>query len=285
MTLLTLDMGGTFIKYGFWKEETLQNVNKFPTPSTLAHFKKAIKAIIKSSNENIQGLAISAPGVVDQEAGMIKGISAIPYIHGFKICEDFEKSFSLPVYIENDANCAGICEMTYGVGKSSQNVAFVVIGTGVGGSLFINGELYKGTHNFAGEFGLIETKDGPLSYSASIVKASNRYNELTNEQIDGEELFERKAKGDELANELIKSFYDNLSEFMYNLQVTLNLDLVSIGGGVSAQKEISEVLENRLKSQLTKNNLGAFMPSIKTNQFANNANLIGAATIFIKRKV
>lgn len=56
-----------------------------------------------------------------------------------------------------------------------------------------------------------------MSYSGSIVKASNRYNELTNEKINGQELFERKEKGDKLAICLIEKFYDKVTEFLYNL--------------------------------------------------------------------
>lgn len=284
MTLLVLDMGGTFIKYGYWENNHINNVQKFKTPTSYTDLKKNIQQLINDSKRNIQGLAISAPGVVDQNERIIKGISAIPYIHHFPIFDDLESSLNLPVYIENDANCAGFSEMTHGVGTASENAVFIILGTGVGGSIFINRKLYKGTNNFAGEFGLSLTTDGALSYTGSIVKASHQYSQLASETVNGEELFKRKEKGDKLATELIEKFYNNLAEFLYNIQVILDPDLIAIGGGVSAQKEISEVLEMKLKAKLQKNELENFMPKIKTCQYANTANLIGAAAFFEQSK-
>lgn len=64
---------------------------------------------------------------------MIKGASALPYIHNFKIQAELEKYFDLPVSLENDANCAALAEMVDGAGKAVKDAIFLVIGTGVGG--------------------------------------------------------------------------------------------------------------------------------------------------------
>src|SRR5699024_11964455 len=81
-------------------------------------------------------------------------ISAIPYIHFTPIYDLFEKEFGLPVAIENDANCAGLCEVDRGAAKNGENIVFFVLGTGMGGSIFINRQLHKGSHMYCGEFGM-----------------------------------------------------------------------------------------------------------------------------------
>lgn len=282
--LLALDIGGTFVKYGVWSEGKLGVIQKIVTPDNYEALVFEIEKTIAKFNLPFEGVAISSPGVIDQETGMVKGISALMYLHHFEIVKDLEARLGLPVYMENDANCAGYCEMAYGSGRDSQNTVFVIIGTGVGGSIFLNRESFKGSHNFAGEFGLSHTRDGKVSYAVSIVKQAVKYSQQTGEMVDGEELFKRKKAGDLLATELIEQFYDNLAQFLYNLLVILDPDLISIGGGVSAQLEISSVIEEKLLKMLAEDHLEEYLPTIKVNQFGNNANLIGAALFFEKYK-
>lgn len=278
--LLALDIGGTFTKYAIWNHGELGPVQKFLTPSTYEELVQELKKMIIEFDLVFDGLAISSPGVIDQTEGMVKGISALMYLHDFPIVKDLEDTLGLPVYMENDANCAGYCEMIYGSGRESQHTVFVIVGTGVGGSLFLNRESFRGAHHFAGEFGLTFTRDGKLSYAASIVKQAYKYSKQTGHEVDGEELFHLKHVGDELAKELIEEFYDNLVQFLYNLQMILDLDLISIGGGVSEQEELSYIIEEKLRKLLEEDNLEMFMPEIKTNKYGNNANLIGAALFF-----
>ncbi|MGH2221013.1 ROK family protein, partial [Enterococcus faecalis] len=72
--------------------------------------------------------------------------SATPYIHHFTIYEELEALFGITVTTENDANCAGLAEIYEGAANGKKEVLFVVIGTGIGGAIFRNGELYKGAH-------------------------------------------------------------------------------------------------------------------------------------------
>ena len=74
------------------------------------------------SDADTKGVAISSPGAVDTEEGVIKGFSAIPYIHHLKIIDELEAMFGLPVTIENDANCAGLAESQFGIEKDSKKI-------------------------------------------------------------------------------------------------------------------------------------------------------------------
>lgn len=281
MKLLVFDIGGTFVKYSRWNNSLAGETNKFKTPQTYDELKEKMQNVLDTFEEKFDGIAISAPGVYNPKTREIGGISAVPYIHDFPIVDDLEKTFNLPVSIENDANCAGLCEKNIGVAQNYDNVACLVLGTGVGGSLFLNGSLYRGSANRGGEFGLTKNKTSNiLSQSGTVVKVTDKYKVITDVTLSGEEIYKLYNEGDQLATELINNMYDDLALFIYNLQVTLDLELVVIGGGVSAQEGFADALKTRVQDLLEKEGVADFMVEIKSSQYKNDANLIGAATAF-----
>src|SRR5690625_4186943 len=114
MILLTFDIGGTFVKYSRWNNGLAGGTNKFKTPQTYNELKEKMQNVLDVFEEKFDGIAISAPGVYNPETREIGGISAVPYIHDFPIVDDLEKTFNLPVSIENDANCEGLYEKNIG---------------------------------------------------------------------------------------------------------------------------------------------------------------------------
>lgn len=135
MNLIAIDIGGTTIKIATWINKKLKMIFTIDTPNDLETFYNELSNAvneIKASNK-IDGVAISSPGAVNKKTGVIEGASALPYIHNFKIVPELEKRFGLPVSIENDANCAALAELVAGSAKDCSSMAFLVIGTGVGG--------------------------------------------------------------------------------------------------------------------------------------------------------
>lgn len=282
-TIVAFDIGGSAVKYGFWIDNQLKHQSSFVTPETMDEMIVSMKDVINSAPKEVKGVAISSPGAVNADARVIEGISAVPYLHDFPIYDRLEKEFNLPVTIENDANCAGIAEMALGAGEKANNAVFIVLGTGVGGAIFINGKIYKGSHLFGGEFGLLKNKtDKILSMTGTIVKVANRYEELTGEKVTGKEIFALVDEKNELAIELVKEMYDDLAQSLYNIQVSIDPELVMIGGGVSEREELPVELSKRLKILLDRQGVGSIMPEIVACQFKNDANLIGAVMNFIQ---
>lgn len=119
MDLAAIDIGGTTIKIATWKDNQLQDKHAVDTPKDLESFYQVLTDEVNKIKENtdIKGVAISSPGAVNQKTGIIGGSSAIPYIHNFKIVDELEKRFGLPVSIENDANSAALGELAEGSGK------------------------------------------------------------------------------------------------------------------------------------------------------------------------
>ncbi|MBO0453908.1 ROK family protein [Candidatus Enterococcus murrayae] len=284
MSLAVFDIGGTTVKHGVWMNQRISQVSAFQTPETFEELLEKMKQTINAYNKPFEGIAISAPGAVDQEQRKILGISAVDYIHQRPIFDELEKYFALPVSIENDANCAGVAEVELGVGKDAQNIAFVVLGTGVGGALFIRRELYKGSHLFGGEVGLLKSQHiQTFSQNGTLVKAANFYSDQTNTKIEGKELYELNQNGDSLAAELLNDMYQTMASNLYNIQVMLDPELIVLGGGISKRPELAEELSKRLLEQLEAEGVGEIMPTIKCCKFHNDANLIGAALNFQKR--
>ncbi|MCF1676647.1 ROK family protein [Tetragenococcus halophilus] len=281
MSLAVFDIGGTAVKYGLWQEGVLEQKGKFPTPSSFTQLEETFAQTIKNFDTEVTGVAISSPGAVNVEKRRIDGISAVSYLHHRPIFAELEDYLKLPVTIENDANCAGICEMIQGAGKQVQQAVFLVIGTGVGGAIFIHNQLYKGAHLFGGEFGLMRNQNGKaLSVNGTVRNTALRFSEKFGQNVDGLQLFDLKKAGNTNATQMISEMYDALVESLYNIQVSLDTEMVIIGGGVSARNEFINELHKRLYNNLAKDDIESIMPEIQACQYHNDANLIGAALNF-----
>ena len=284
MAILVFDMGGSAVKYGVWSQDSLVSKGKFTTPNTWEEMKTQLQQVRTSVNEEIEGVGISAPGAVNAQERRIDGISAIPYIHGFDIYSELEAAFGVPVTIENDANCAGMAEFYQGAGKEYQQAAFVVIGTGVGGTLFQNGELVRGAHLYGGEFGLMILDQGKtFSQLGTAVQMAWRYCDrigVDRATITGEEVFQRAEDGDAIAIEEVNKFYRYLAQGLFSIQFAFDPEVIIIGGGVSAKKGLLQEVDQRLKKMLADQALNDFVPLIKLCDYRNDANLVGAAANF-----
>lgn len=280
MKLAVFDIGGSFVKYGLWDGE-LRQTSKFPTPKSYEEMQAELTKVVKSFGPEIEGVAFSAPGAVNVAERRIDGISAVPYIHHRPIFDELATSFGLPVTMENDANCAGIAEVQIGAGRQAENAVFVVIGTGVGGAIFIDRKLYKASHLFGGEFGLMKPRgERTLSQLGTAVKAAERYSQIKDEEIDGQALFALQEAGDAVADLIVKELYDQIALGLYNIQVSIDPDTVILGGGISARPELAEELSTRLYKLLAEEGVAEIMPTVTTCEFQNDANLLGAALNF-----
>lgn len=290
MTILVFDMGGTSVKYGEWINEKLHNKGSFMTPDSWNTMKECMWKVYNEANKNnnLKGIAISSPGSVDIDKGVIGGISAIPYIHHFKIVDELETMFNLPVSIENDANCAALAEIWQGSAKDYFDVLFVVIGTGIGGAVIIDKEIQRGHNLLGGEFGIM-LLDGKNSFSelGTAVHMAERYcrtKKLSNDAISGEEVFNLAKNGDEVAIKEVNNFYDYLALGLYNLQFTTDPSAIVLGGGVSQHQDLIPELNERLDKMLKDKKLDSITINLKPCHFMNDANLIGAIAAFNNQK-
>ncbi|HDU5045506.1 TPA: ROK family protein [Klebsiella aerogenes] len=286
MTILLFDIGGSSIKYGVWKRLKLRDTGSVKTPASWEGMKVLLSDIFNKLNVkyDFEGVSISVPGNADFKKGIIFGVSAIPYIHNFYILGEFHEIFSLPVCIENDANCAGLGEALLGAGKDYNSVIFLIAGSGVGGSIIKNKQLYRGAHNYAGEFGLMLLDQyKTFSTLATPVAMARRYNQRMGREdnpLSGEEVFKLSTTGDTVAIDEVSSFYKWMAVGLINIQVCYDPDCLIIGGGISRNNEIFANIKSELSNIIMTHRLEEFMPNLKISDFRGDSNLIGAAVRF-----
>ncbi|WHQ80357.1 ROK family protein [Ligilactobacillus animalis] len=281
--LILIDIGGTTIKFGIKQGPNLEVLPAKPTPKMLAEFYTCLEAVVASLKKQypIQGVAISSPGAVDQKTGVIKGASALPYIHNFKIQAELEKRFDLPVSLENDANCAALAEMVDGAGKAVKDAIFLVIGTGVGGALVENKRIRHGAHLLAGEVGyLLLGQEMTVSQAVSPVSLAKRYNTKTGRNISGKEVFERAQAGDEVAQAEVEQAMQTLATLLYDLQYSFDPELFIIGGAISKNEQLLPLLRAHLAKIKEHVEIADVMPEITVCKYHEQANLLGAAINF-----
>lgn len=143
--LFTIDIGGTFIKYGLMDADyQLVHTDKIPTPPTIEDFWQGLEEIVAPVREEIEGIAISCPGEIQKSLGFVFRGGLIPYLRGIPLASRLEQTFQVPVTVLNDGEAAGLAEARLGNLKDCPCGATLVLGTGVGLALLSNRDLLRG---------------------------------------------------------------------------------------------------------------------------------------------
>lgn len=289
MTLLVFDIGGTFTKFGLWDKDTLVENDKFETPENWLAMKDLLIQTKQNYDPvyNIEGVAFSVPGAPNPAARQIEGESLVEYLHFFPIYDELEEAFGVPVAFENDANCAALAEMAQGSAVGVSNALFVIIGTGIGGTVIVNNEIVEGHNQYAGEFGfmLMNNEEENFGELATAVSMSRRYalrKGLDPLTVTGEQVFSLAQKGDEVAGEEVNTFFHYLTKGIYNLTTILNPEKVIVGGGVSNLEGFTERIEKEIDALFDRIYHFPYRPTIEIATFKSAANLIGAASNYKK---
>ena len=180
--------------------------------------------------------------MVDEIKGeIIHAGPQIPEYQGCKWKEEIERRFSIPCEVENDVKCAGLGEYSFGSGKGTSSMLCLTIGTGIGGSFILNGEVYHGTSHSAMEIGYMQIPGGMFqrmaSTSALVKRVASRKGE-PEELWNGKRIFEEVAKEDKICLEELDRLCDALSIGLSNLCYAFNPECIVLGGGIMEQKDI-----------------------------------------------
>ena len=280
-----VDIGGTTIKFAIWDGQNLQAHHAVATPKTLAEFFDLLATEVETMKAQaaIVGVGISSPGAVDKRTGVVGGASAVPYIHHFEIQQALAEKFGLPVSMENDANCAALAELDSGAGIGTDSLAFLVVGTGVGGALIVNHRIWHGAHLFGGEFGYImATATNTVSELGTVPNALRRYQAANPEAapIDGKRLFELAAAGEVTAAREVQTIYRTLATAIYNIQYSFDPEKIVIGGGVSNNPALIPGIEAEIDKIRQQVKIASIKPVSVSCVYTDEANLRGAAVDF-----
>ena len=172
--LAGIDIGGTkcAATLGQETEDGIKILckEKFPTEGTpqevLEKLADTLEKLLQETPEaKLSAIGISCGGPLDPKQGLILGPPNLPGWDHINVVKPFEEKFHVPAGVENDANACALAEWMWGAGKGTENMVFLTFGTGMGAGLILNGELYSGTNDMAGEAGHIRlAEDGPEGY-------------------------------------------------------------------------------------------------------------------------
>ena len=295
--ILCRDWGGTFMKYALMDEEgKILSSSKVKSPGKGDSKEVLLSCLDKIvySFEDIDGIAISSAGVIDSKNGVIEAIGIFPYLNGCAVCEELQERYKVKVTIENDARCALGAEVWKGNLQDVQDGAVVVIGTGIGTALFLDGKVRGGVHHLAGEMcaACIDVKEKKDRMSYIGQRGTPYLCKLVSETCgrkvhNGEEVFHLIEEGNEKALQGLQAYTDDLALIIFNMFVLLDLEKVCIGGGISCQPVLMECLEKSIQ------NIATFhpdivqgtqypLPEVDVCRYFNDANLLGALYTFLK---
>ncbi|MCI5775885.1 MAG: ROK family protein, partial [Aerococcus sp.] len=157
MAILCIDIGGTAIKYNILSEtgEPIEPTKEVPTgvdnEAGTNHILDQVYELIEHYGATIEGVAIASAGVVDPKKGEITYAgSTIPDYIGTNFKTAIKDKFGLPCSVENDVSCMGYAENWRGKAKDAKSAVCLTLGTGIGGAVFIDGEMWHGVHYTAG---------------------------------------------------------------------------------------------------------------------------------------
>ncbi|MCD5001909.1 ROK family protein [Enterococcus saccharolyticus] len=279
MTILTIDIGGSSVKSAIYTDK-LEDRNHFFSPPSLNEMQVKLDQLISYYLEQypIEAIAFSVPGIPNHDTGRVEGVSSLRYIHQFDFISYFSEKYQRPIYFENDANCACKAEVQLGIAGEVKNALFMVIGTGIGGTIISNGQILSGEHAYGGEFGMMLI-DGrhELSELGSAVHMARKYSILKGKSYTGEEVFALADQGEIDAVAATEKLYHYLALGIYNLQYMIDPEYIVLGGGITKRRNLLKHILRKLDEIMNYGQVCPITPKIRLAKFGNDANLIGAA--------
>lgn len=290
---LVLDIGGTFIKYALMDGKgTIQHKSKHPiSRDHLEQFKEVLFHIIESQDlDTIRGIAVSCPGTIDVKTGMIYYGGSFRFLHEVNLTEIIYQRYNKPVSIENDAKCAALAELWLGSVKGLRDSVVLVLGSGIGGGIIIDGKIRHGAHLSAGEVSYmmsgIQSTTAEAQFFGLECSAVEMIRKIgTLKQLDdstnGEAVFEYINNGDPEAQDIFDTYCLNVAVQIYNLQYVLDPERFAIGGGISVQPIVLERIQEAVNKIKKQNPFHIADPQVVACTFRNDANLYGALYHFL----
>lgn len=287
-----VDIGGTAVKYALISPDyRILEKNSFPTPYDTAQ--TLVDSIFRAAEPfrgMLAGVGVSVPGTInDDEDGTVHRGGSLTYMDGVPLGRILSETFGLPCAVENDGKASALGEYANGALTGHRSGVVMVLGTGVGGGIVLDGKLWKGIHCFAGEFSYlnptstvqtIEQMFGHLGGASGLRSAVLRHKGLPPEtMLSGYEIFSLANSGEEAVIAGIREYAAGLAIQIYNLQAILDPEVIAIGGGISSQPLLLQLIREELDrcyGQLP----DVLMPpraTVVAAKNGNDANLLGAA--------
>lgn len=293
-----VDLGGTFIKSGvvnskgkILKEFKVESCSEISPKKVIQQIEKSVEYLKNNFSSKISGIGIGAPGVVRNGK-----VFYPPNFKNWKIVDlknHFVKKFKTKVDVDNDANCACLAELKFGAGKKYKNFLFLTLGTGLGGGIVIDGKIYRGEFNGAGEFGMMTINFNGPEFSGGnpgavesyigrnyFLKSQRDLIKPLGKKIDFDEISKLASNGNKRAKEFFKRYGFYLGVGLTNYFNLMDVHTAILGGGISnAYDFFIDECNKTIKERI--------LPTIKKNfrvlqsKINNEAGILGAASLVL----
>jgi glucokinase len=290
MQVIGIDLGGTAIKLGrfdangdCWQSLTLAT----PQP---AYPEPVIAAIVAAlpqldPQHQAQAIGIGTPGPADITARIARNAINLPGWQNVPLADQLEAQSPYPVVVANDANCATLGEAWLGAGRRFQNLILLTLGTGVGGGIILNGELFVGSTGSAGELGLVTVdlhgapcnsgNQGSLEQHVSAQAIRRRTG------LEPDVLAQQALAGDPQALAFWQTYGQELAAGLASLIYVLTPEAIILGGGICAG---ADLFLPSLEAELSRRVVGYCRDTLQVlvAELGNRAGMVGAARLALK---
>jgi glucokinase len=275
MNVIGIDLGGTNVRAGIVSGNILDNVlsRRIHNNGSIDEVLDDIFCLVDElKNGDTEGIGIGVPSVVDIKSGVVFDVQNIPSWKTVPLKSLMEQRYNVPVYINNDANCFATGEKYSGKAKGFDNFVGLIVGTGLGAGVILNGRLYSGTNCGAGEFGMIPYKDSNFESYCCGQFFKNKY------EISGEEVSKLASEGDERALGIFNEFGEHLGNAIKTILYSVDPEAIILGGSVSkAFKFYKDSMWKSIESFAYSNSLQKLI--IDVSELEQVA-ILGAAALF-----
>lgn len=306
MNILTFDFGGTFVKYCLLNEDAeISSRGRMPAPlHTEEEFLDTIAGIYEKYRDSTDGIAVSMPGIIDSDSGEIVLVTLYPALSGKNLYRLLQERVNVPVSVENDGKAAILAEAWKGSLAGVSDAVCVLLGSGIGGGIFMDGKLRKGSGFAAGEISDlmiapgIYNKENALCFDASVtgfLKAVARARNMDpalfeisgnasaeEKRISGRDVFEWLEDGDAETAAVYQSWIEKLTWLLINLKLTVSPQKIVIGGAISQNARFIGDLRQEYAEAAEVFAAGMPETQIDVCTFLADANLLGAAYCWLQ---
>lgn len=294
---LGIDWGGTFIKAGVVDLTGKIHASRVIRTDHLSRrnvfFQKVDGLLYDFRLYSLRGIGVGAPGIINVLKGKIHCLTNVPGWDNYPLRKKLEEKFSLPAFVDNDANVFALAESRFGAAKKYQRAVFLTLGTGLGGAVSNEGKILRGEFS-AGELGHVpvslhgrKCNCGARGCVETMVGSNylmKRYCKLKNIKFDEETaergvkyIFERAVEGESPALSVWKEFSFGLGRFLAGMINVFNPEIVVFGGGVSGAFKIFAPM---VRAVIRDNAMSAHVKNLKlVRARLKNSGVIGAAVL------
>lgn len=320
MKYVGVDIGGTNLKAGLVDEEgnllatqkmkVAEIANKDALAWTVASMVHELAKAAGVPLSEVASVGVGVPGTVDIRAGSIAYTCNLP-LRDVPLRKLFHKYLNIPLYIENDANCAALAEFHVGAGRESKRFVTITLGTGVGAGIVHNGKIYHGANGMAGEVGHMVIEQNGLPCPCGRCGCWEQYASATalkrmtvealaahpesglarviaenDGHVSGQSAFIAAREGDAVGQAICEKYVEYLSCGVVNVVNIFQPDTLAIGGGVSneADEQLLLPVRQRVEQECIPCGKDRRTRVVKA-QLGNRAGLIGAALLGKNKRI